>query len=51
MHYHNVTHYDIKADNILIEEIVGVNNEIELKIVLADFGSCKLFKNEEDEYD
>lgn len=53
IHSHNVTHYDIKADNILIEK----NNSKDqadgeqFRIVLADFGSCKLFKNEDDEYD
>ena len=42
LHINNVTHYDIKADNILLDD--------KLNVVLADFGECKMFTSEEDEY-
>jgi len=42
-----VIHYDIKADNILLD---NVNNsllgESNLKVVLGDFGECRLFTSE-----
>ena len=41
-HQHNITHYDLKCDNFLLED----NN-----IALGDYGECKLFNNKEDEYD
>ncbi len=45
MHLNNITHYDIKADNILL-----IMKDEEVKIALADFGECKIFTSEEDEY-
>ncbi|CAD8058754.1 unnamed protein product [Paramecium primaurelia] len=41
LHNHNVTHYDIKADNILLDG---------MHVVLTDFGESSIFINEEDEY-
>ncbi len=40
-----MTHYDIKADNILL-----LAKGDEFKIALADFGECKMFSSEDDEY-
>ncbi|KRW99809.1 Protein kinase-like domain [Pseudocohnilembus persalinus] len=51
LHSNNVTHYDIKADNILLEIKEEKDGKKNIRIVLGDFGSCKLFKNEDDEYD
>jgi serine/threonine protein kinase len=41
LHQNNVTHYDIKADNILLDYrglINGGDNNI--RVVLGDFGEC-----------
>ncbi len=53
-HSHNVTHYDIKCDNFMLETNCGTDKGEEdgvLNVALGDFGECKLFTNEEDEYD
>ncbi len=60
IHAHNVTHYDIKCDNVLIDSnnTGSTNNlskaiqsidEDRLKLALADFGECKIFSDEKDE--
>lgn len=46
MHSSCVTHYDIKADNILLDYKTNSNSEVtnydnDLKVTLADFGECK----------
>jgi len=46
LHHNNITHYDIKSDNILIQL-----NGSKPKIVLVDFGSSKLFHSSETEFD
>lgn len=49
LHLHNTTHYDLKADNILLEYGPNkLNNEFH--VVLTDFGESRIFSNEEDEY-
>lgn len=45
LHSHNITHYDIKADNILLDF-----NRNEIHVVLTDFGESRIFVNEDDEY-
>jgi len=57
IHSHGVTHYDIKCDNILID-FVGESEQTDLRylseddyqITFADFGECKIFSNEKDEF-
>eukprot|EP00347_Sterkiella_histriomuscorum_P005241 403357349 len=56
---HNVTHYDIKCDNVLIDVSSTSNNLTKvqtvsqdndrLKLAIADFGECKIFSDEKDE--
>ncbi|KAL4475130.1 hypothetical protein ABPG74_001826 [Tetrahymena malaccensis] len=54
LHSNSVIHYDIKADNILLDfpnkAENGNSNDQSIKVVLGDFGVCKMFRNEEDEY-
>lgn len=70
IHSQNVTHYDIKADNILIslpmqekEQAFATNpdagetepnfnfvSEDDLEIAIGDFGECKIFSNDKDEF-
>lgn len=74
IHSHNVTHYDIKCDNVLInfvgEEDYGVDDEDscqttgrqkkdrdltnltddDFEITIGDFGECKIFANDKDEF-
>jgi serine/threonine protein kinase len=51
IHRHMTTHYDIKCDNVVIdfinpEEITDDN----ICVKIADFGECKMFIDEHDEY-
>jgi serine/threonine protein kinase len=54
IHFHKTTHYDIKCDNIVIDftslddSLISDENSICVKI--ADFGECKMFIDEDDEY-
>jgi len=48
IHAHNVTHYDLKCDNIMLD--LG-EHDAEFEVTLGDFGECKLFTSETDEYD
>jgi len=65
VHSHNVTHYDIKCDNVFIDFntdgssasslssqfIPFSDNEDEkMKLTIGDFGECKIFSNEKDEF-
>lgn len=60
IHSHNVSHYDMKCDNVLLD--FGSNNsasplskwgkefdEERVRITIGDFGECKIFLNEKDE--
>lgn len=49
LHEQRVTHYDIKADNILLE--IDPNDENKIKAVFGDFGECKIYESENDEFD
>ena len=52
-----MTHYDIKCDNILID-FIGDGEETDLRylteddfqITVGDFGECKIFSNDKDEF-
>ena len=44
-----MTHYDIKADNILLE--IDPNDENKIKAVFGDFEECKIYEFENDEFD
>ena len=72
IHSHNVTHYDIKCDNVLISfnvdteagtgrsgrgvteraEDMDLRNltEDDFEITIGDFGECKIFSNDKDEF-
>lgn len=71
IHSHNVTHYDLKCDNILISFTDDESNkncqntdrsedyaqkdlrnmtEDDFEITIGDFGECKIFSNEKDEF-
>lgn len=48
-HNHSVTHYDLKCDNFLLE--ANESDEEMVNVALGDYGECKLFTDEGDEYD
>jgi serine/threonine protein kinase len=48
LHADNITHYDLKCDNILLD--YKTNSESEIRVTLGDFGTCKMFTDEEDEF-
>ena len=45
LHSHNVTHYDLKCDNILLDyksnNNMKWNSDTDIRVVLGDFGECK----------
>jgi serine/threonine protein kinase len=47
LHDSNVTHYDIKADNLLLVMEGGEP----VRVVMGDFGECKIFHDPKDELD
>ena len=51
-HTNNVTHYDIKADNIFLDvtDNEKQTSDSNLTIALGDLGECKMFISEEDEF-
>ena len=74
IHSHNVTHYDIKCDNVLIS-FIGDEDDVDdgaekpgaigtakkardlsnltdedFEITIGDFGECKIFSNDKDEF-
>lgn len=64
IHSHNVTHYDIKCDNVFLDfntdgnsnslsnQFVSScdNDEDRIKLTIGDFGECKIFSSEKDEF-
>jgi serine/threonine protein kinase len=44
IHKHNVTHYDLKCDNFLLD-----GDPHDCRVTLGDFGECRMFINAEDE--
>ena len=44
IHNHNVTHYDLKCDNVLLEYPIE-----DCQITIGDFGESRMFVNPEDE--
>ena len=44
IHKNNVTHYDLKCDNVFLEDPIE-----ECQITIGDFGECRMFINSEDE--
>jgi serine/threonine protein kinase len=57
IHAHKVTHYDIKCDNVLID-FVGDQDQGDLRnmteddfqITFGDFGECRIFSDDKDEF-
>jgi serine/threonine protein kinase len=51
-HLNNVTHYDIKADNIFLDVTDNEKqiSDSNLTIALGDLGECKMFISDEDEF-
>ena len=55
IHGMNTTHYDLKCDNIVLDYLpngkdIGATSEDDKCIRVADFGECRIFLNENDEY-
>lgn len=55
IHSHNVTHYDIKGDNILIDFITATNQSKQdlndsFAITVGDFGECHMYITDKDEF-
>lgn len=55
LHSNNVTHYDIKADNVFLdpndsEKGTASNSESNFTVALGDLGECKMFVSDEDEF-
>ena len=44
IHNHNVTHYDIKCDNVLLDDPIE-----DCQVTIGDFGESRMFVNSEDE--
>ena len=49
LHEKSVTHYDIKADNILLQIDAETGNPV--KVVLGDFGECRIYDYSKEELD
>jgi len=51
IHSYNVTHYDIKCDNILLDFNTHASDGSGIQITVGDFGECKMYTTEKDEFD
>jgi serine/threonine protein kinase len=56
LHNNNITHYDLKCDNVLIDAPEVITefmdpNQVNFNIAIADFGECKIYLNEDEELD
>jgi serine/threonine protein kinase len=51
IHSFNVTHYDIKCDNVLIDtqKTIGGPQEEKMLLTIGDFGECQIFLSDKDE--
>ena len=54
LHANSITHYDLKCDNVFLEFKNSSNsskwNDSDIRVILGDFGVCKMFLNEENEF-
>ena len=45
LHDSHITHYDIKADNIMLDFAFNqAKNTLQIEVVFGDFGVCKIYE-------